>query len=412
DLTDGNLLWRWYVAPPAGGDPLWDTDSCPPSTCSGNVAPVIGDWGTMSLGGNGTTGPIAGAGPSFGDPVVDSHHGIVFISTSQASPDWNGTYRPGPDLYSDSVIALNATDGRAIWFYQTTPHDLYDFDCGWNTVLGSVTVGGSVQEAVFKACKNGYLYALDALTGKLLWYFDPPTIVRNLTGNADYVATRNYSGTLPWINYPSTQEFKQCPGENGAVESDIALAYSKIYVATYNFCTFGQVAPVSKEGSQVWGVTGLQPETQRANTTIYAVDASTGEVAWSYFMPNIPYRGWLTASNGLIFAGSLDGSVHILDASTGKQVYDLYVGPPLYESPTLGAAVDGQVFLYQLVGSSAYGAFAGGVPGDLLAFSLPPPAPPSWEGYIPFVAVGVLASVVVVLFVENSSLRRSASRRT
>ena len=124
---------------------------------------------------NGTTDHVlAGAGPSFGDPVVDTHHGIVFVSTSQASPDWNGTYRPGPDLYADSIIALNTTNGHMLWFYQTTPHDLFDFDCGWNTVLGNVTSGGSAQEVVFKACKNGYVYAIGALTGALLWYFNPP----------------------------------------------------------------------------------------------------------------------------------------------------------------------------------------------------------------------------------------------
>ncbi len=411
NLTGGGLLWRWYVAPPAGGDPLWDTDSCPPSSCHGNVLPVNGDWGTLSLNPPGTSGPIAGAGPSFGDPVVDTRHGIVFVSTSQASPDWNGTYRPGPDLYSDSVVAVNATDGKMMWFFQTTPHDLFDFDCGWNTVLGSVTVGGSVQEAVFKACKNGYLYALTALTGKLLWYFDPPTVARSLTGNADYVATGNYSGTLPWINYPSTSEFLQCPGENGAVESDIALAYSKIYVATYNFCTHGQVAPVSTVGSQVWGVKYLQPEMQGANTTIYAIDASTGKVSWSYFMPSIPYRGWLTERNGLIFGGSLDGSIHVLDASTGKQVSDIYVGPPLYESPTIGPGADGRVYLYQLTGGTGYGAFSQGVPGDILAYTLSSPAPPSWESYVPAVAAGLLAAAVVVLVIENRSLRKAASRR-
>jgi len=411
DLTTKSLLWRWYVTPAAGGDPLWDTNSCPASTCHGNVASVDGDWGTLSLNGPGSSGPIAGAGPGFGDPVVDTRHGIVYVSTSQASPDWNGTFRPGPDLYSDSVVALNSTSGNMIWFFQTTPHDLYDFDCGWNTVLGNTTIGGKTQEAVFKACKNGYVYALDALTGKQLWYFDPPTVARSLTGNANYVVTRNYSGSLPWINYPSTKQFKQCPGENGAVESDLAYAYSKIYVATYNFCTFGQIAPVGTEGSQVWGVTGLRPDWQHANTTIYAIDASTGKEAWRYFISTVPFRGCLTASGGLIFAGSLDGSIHILDALTGNQVYDLYVGPSLYQSPTIGSASNGRVFLYQLIGAPSYGAFAGGVPGDLIAFTLRSPTSASWETYVPWIATGVLAAAVTALLIENRSLRRAPSRR-
>ena len=413
NLADQSLLWRWFVVPGAGGNQSWDAQSCPPPSCRGNVAPVSGDWGTMSLNGPGTTGPIAGAGPSFGEPVVDSEHGIVFVSTSQASPDWNGTYRPGPDLYSDSIVALNATNGRMIWFYQTTPHDLYDFDCGWNAALGMVTESGNVREAVFKACKNGYLYALDALTGELLWYFDPPTVARTLTGNADYVVTKKYSGNLPWINYPSTKPFVQCPGANGAVESDIAVAYSMVYVATYNLCTYGQVASVSTVGSQVWGATGLQPQRQTANTTIYAVDESTGTVAWSYFMAGIPYRGWLTASNHLVFAGGLDGSIHVFDASNGRQVADVYVGTPLYESPTIGAGADGTVRLFQLVGTSSYGAFAGAVPGALMAYWAPPGSQngTSWESYVPWVATGVLAAVAVWMFVENRSLRRGASGR-
>jgi glucose dehydrogenase len=409
-LTNGSLLWQWFVMPQAGGDPNWDTDSCPPPSCHGNVAPVKGDWGTMSLNGPGKGGPVAGAGPSFGDPVVDTVHGIVFVSTSQASPDWNGTYRPGPNLYSDSVVAINAKKGNMMWFFQTTPHDLYDFDCGWNTVLGNATIGGSVQPAVFKACKNGYVYALNALTGKLLWYFNPPSVARNLTGNADYVVTKNYSGNLPWINYPSTKQFKQCPGNNGAIESDIVFAYSKVYVATYNFCTFGTVAPVGTKGSHVWGVTGLQPDWRHANTTIYAIDASTGKEAWSYFIPTVPYRGWLTGTGGLILAGSLDGSIHILDAFTGKQVYDLYVGPPLYESPTIGYGSDGRVYLYQLIGAPSYGAFTGGVPGDLMAYTIRPQPSASWETYVPAVAAGILAAVVTVLYIENQSLRRAAKR--
>ena len=418
NLTDGSLLWRWYAVPAAGGDPNWDADSCSTnstSACHGNVAPYSGDWGTMEATAtvNGTTDHVlAGAGPGFGDPVVDSRHGIVFVSTSQASPDWNGTYRPGPDLYANSIVALNLTDGRMLWFYQTTPHDLYDFDCGWNTVLGNATIGGTALEAVFKACKNGYLYALDALTGKLLWKFDPPTVTRNLTGNANYVVTGNYSATLPWINYPSTQEFEQCPGANGAIESDIAFAYSKVYVATINFCSFGQVTAVNVQGGQVWGVKNLTPDFLHANTTIYAVDATNGSVAWRYTLPTIPFRGWLTASNGLIFAGALDGSIHVFDAQTGSQVEQLYIGPPLYESPTIGSAVSGQVFLYQLTGSASYGpgGFSGGTPGDVMAYTVLS-SPASWETYVPQVAVGLLAAAVVVLVIENRSIKRGASKK-
>jgi glucose dehydrogenase len=395
--NQSSLLWRWYVTPGAGGDPKWDVNSCSTnstSTCHGNVAPVSGDWGSMGYG-NMT---MAGAGPSFGDPVVDARLGIVYVSTSQPSPDWNGTYRPGPNLYSDSVVALNLTNsGKMLWFYQTTPHDLFDFDCGWNTALGNVTLpGGGTHEAVFKACKNGYVYALDALTGNKLWYFDPPSLVRLNTANADYVATGNYSGTLPWINSPSTAQFTQCPGTQGGVESDIAVAYGMVYVATHNYCTYGQVSDVQTVGSNVWGVKYLNPDND-ANTTIYAIDASTGKAAWSYFIQGVPFRGWLTASGGMVFAGSLDGSIHILDAKTGRQVSSQYLGTSLYESPTIGSTASGQVYLFQLIGFTSFGPFSQPVPGALLAFAPTSSGPPAVWDVVQLAAVVALVASSIVL---------------
>jgi len=404
DVTNQKLLWRWYVVPPAGGDPQWDTNSCPPP-CHGNVAPVNGDWGTLGY----ANKTFAGAGPSFGDPVVDQRTGFVYVSTSQASPGWNGTYRPGPDLYSDSIVALNASSGKMAWFFQTTPHDLYDFDCGWNTVLGNVTTGGHTQAAVFKACKNGYVYALDATSGKLLWYFDPPSVVRSLTGNADYVATGSYNGSLPWLNYPSIQQFTQCPGENGAIESDIAYAYGMIYVAAHNFCTVGQVGPVDTRGNLVWGAKSLQPDWQGANTTIYALNASNRAVVWKYPIPLVPYRGWLTATGGLVFASSLDGKIHVLDALTGREVHEVYLGPSLYEGPTFGSSAVGKVYLFQLTSASSYGAFSAGTPGSLMAFSVTQEGV-QWQAYLPFALVGVVAAATMFLLLENRTLRRRIRR--
>src|SRR5947207_2488040 len=79
---------------------------------------------------------------------------------------------------SDSIVAMNVTNGKMLWFFQSTPHDLFDFDCGWNVVLGNAFVDGQNRSVVFKGCKNGYLYALDASTGSLLWYFNPPSVKR------------------------------------------------------------------------------------------------------------------------------------------------------------------------------------------------------------------------------------------
>jgi alcohol dehydrogenase (cytochrome c) len=366
NITDGALLWRWFVTPPAGGESDWDRLSCPPP-CTGNVAPYPGDWGDMGYNGSNT---LAGAGASWGQYAVDESRGVVYLSTSQPSPDWNATNRPGPNLYSDSIVALNATTGAMIWFFQTTPHDMYDFDCGWNVVLGNLTVHGGNVSAVFKACKNGFVYALNATNGSLLWYFDPPSVMRMNTENSLYVETGSYNSTLSWPEYPSNESYVQCPGANGAIEADIAFAYGKIFVATHNFCYVVGTGPVDNYGGNVTGAGFVTPLPQEANTTIYALDASTGKVDWSFFIPGVPFRGWLTASGGLVYVSSLDGDIYALSEVDGRLVGKIHVGPSLYEGPVLGSDAAGRVIFLQLVSASDYRLSNSGTPGVLVAYEV------------------------------------------
>ncbi len=140
NITTGVSIWRWFIVPPAGGDPNWDTEDMVQfangSTTNygrpqGNVLPYTGDWAIMGYNGNST---LAGAGVGWGEYAVDAKLGVVYVGTSQPSPDENATFRPGPNLFSDSIVALNITSGKMVWYYQSTPHDLWDFDCGWNVV--------------------------------------------------------------------------------------------------------------------------------------------------------------------------------------------------------------------------------------------------------------------------------------
>jgi glucose dehydrogenase len=406
NVTSGQLLWRWYVVPPAGGDPNWDSSTCPPP-CHGNVPPYPGDWGTLGT----TSGRSrAGAGPSWGQPAVDEKDGILFLGTSQPSPDWNATYRPGPGLYADSIIALGISSGKMLWFYQTTPHDLYDFDCGWNVALGTVNIGGVDTTVVYKACKNGYVYALGATSGKLIWYFDPPSVVRTNTPNADYVKSGAYNATLR-ATAPNT--VIQCPGINGGVESDIAVSGGRIFVATHNFCAYVTPSSVGSIGGAVSGAKLIKYVFDHANTTIYALDATTGRQLWSHFFGGIPYRGWLTTTGGLVFASTLNGDIVALNAQDGSIAGLTHVGSGLYEGVTVGSDSSGSVLLFQLTSSSAYGGFAAGVPGAILAFSPGRESVELWS-YLPWILVGALGGVATVLvpFVVRRSITERNRRHS
>ncbi|MDA4127089.1 MAG: PQQ-binding-like beta-propeller repeat protein [Thaumarchaeota archaeon] len=386
NVTDGKILWRWYISPPAGGDPKWDAETCAPP-CHGNVSPYPGDWGSLGLS-NGST--RAGAGPSWGQPAVDQNDGLILIGTSQPSPDWNATYRPGPNLYSDSVVALEIKSGKLAWYFQTTPHDLYDFDCGWNVALANTVIGGMNRTTVFKACKNGYVYALDAKSGELLWEFNPPSLARLNTKNADYAFTGKYNATGKWTQTDSGV-VKQCPGINGGIESDISVAYGKVFVAAHNFCSVVRIGPVSKVGASISGASGISFDFLHANTTIYAIDASTGKESWEYFLPSVAYRGWLTSTGGMVIASTLYGRILALDSQSGQLVASITVGSSLYEGVTLGTDQIGEIKLFQLTTAPSYGGFVTAVPGVLLVYGLTRSGSPL-ELWLPWVALGVAAA--------------------
>ncbi len=149
-------------------------------------------------------------------------------------------------------------------------------------------------------------------------------------------------------------------------------------------------------GANEWGVRQLIPDFSEANATIYGLNASSGKIAWSYFLPRIAYRGWLSVSNGVVYAGALDGYIHALDGKTGEQIYALNVGQSLYESPTIGSTLSGATLLLQLTSPPSYGAFSGNETGYLFAFGVPQ-ANEGIVSYALYGAIGGIAAVVAVL---------------
>jgi glucose dehydrogenase len=155
------LMWRDFIMPPQdGSDPGWSLSSVNNMTNAyifngtGAVnlkslsqsqlnATLYDDWG--NLGWNGTRG-AAGTNTAWGgEMALDPNTGTAYVATSQVAPDWNATFRPGPNLWSDSVLSINDTTGKINWAFQTTPHDLHDWDCSWSVMLGNTTINGQTQ---------------------------------------------------------------------------------------------------------------------------------------------------------------------------------------------------------------------------------------------------------------------------
>ena len=143
DIYSGKQLWTFHVLPHKG-EPGYDTWGKGSAEYMGNMAA----WGSMT---------------------ADEQLGYIYVPLSAPTVSYYGGHRPGKNLYSDSLLALNAKTGKLVWYFQMVHHDLWDYDSATPPVLGDITVDGRRIKAVIASNKTGFLYVFDRVTGKPVW---------------------------------------------------------------------------------------------------------------------------------------------------------------------------------------------------------------------------------------------------
>jgi len=313
---------------------------------------------------------------------------MAFLNTNNKDP-YVGPCTPGPDLWSASIFALNVTTGAFIWGFQANAHDLWDYDCSWWQAAANETVNGVNTPVIFKTCKNGYLFELNARTGDLIWAWTPTQSILprcflcymwnplNRTQMIlDFPTSTKANPENPnppmLVGNPGTSfedEQAYSPTLNyvfGASENlPIGFVYTGENATTY-FTTAGDTFGPPAPGEATIG--------SQDNATIFAINMATGQAVWNYFVPTQGYRGGVTTSGNTVFLTLSSGSLVMLNAQTGQLIRNFYVGGPLNVLPSIGATSSGQE---EVVVSIEAGLVTWGtsVPGDLVGLtlqSLPP----------------------------------------
>ncbi len=262
---------------------------------------------------------INSGGGLWYSPAFDDQ-GHIYIGTGNPGPfpgtekyPW-GSSRPGPDLYTDSIVKLDAKTGKLAWYYQQTPHDLYDHDLQDPPILADV--GG--RQVVIAAGKSGFVLALEAETGKLLWRRSVG--IHNGHDNDGLYAMRHEYDKL---HMPETV----LPGLVGGVIAPMATDGSTLFVPVVN-------------DAVTYTTQVLPSESRHATGEVVALDIATGAVRWIAKLPSAAY-GAVTAVNDLVFATDFAGTVFAFDASTGKLVWQAQ----LSAGTNTGVAVDGDMLI-------------------------------------------------------------------
>ena len=304
------------------GRKLWHFDTVPE-----------GLWSTGNV-------DINSGGGLWYSPAFDGR-GNMYIGTGNPAPfpgtsrfPW-GSSRPGPDLYTDSIVKLNATTGKLEWYYQLTPHDLYDHDLQDPPILANV----SGRQVVIAAGKGGIVLAVDAQTGKLLW--KRSVGIHNGHDNDGLYAMKHEYSKLKLGE-------TVYPGLLGGVIAPMATDGTTVFVPVVNH-------PVSFSSQ-------TEPQESGPSTgELVALDTATGSVRWDHKFPAAAF-GAATAVNDVVFATTFSGKLYAFDASSGSVAWE----SQLPAGTNTGVAVDGDTLI-----APAGIALESGQAPQIIAYRLP-----------------------------------------
>lgn len=281
--------------------------------------------------------PGLNSGGGLWDPPSFDAQGDLYIGVANPGPigqtgwprgyPW-GTSRPGPDLYTDSVVKLSP-QGKLLWYYQLTPHDLYDWDLQNSPVLS--TAHG--QPVVIGGGKAGILIELSARTGKLLWKL--PVGVH--TGHENDGLLTEHATPASHIALPA--RFNLEPGVFGGVESQLASNGSTTFAAVNNLAL-----PMTVNGAAESGA-AFTASIEKATGEMVAVNQDTGKIEWDTRLPSSPY-GAAAVTNDVVFTTTFRGDLYALDAATGA----ILLRTPLSAGSNAPVTVDGD---YVIAGAAA-----------------------------------------------------------
>jgi alcohol dehydrogenase (cytochrome c) len=333
DAETGKLAWRFWTIPAPGEH---GSDSWP---------------GDLYLHGGGTTWM-----PGTYDPQLNT----LYWGTSNPAPDFEGSVRPGDDLYTDCVLALDPDSGKLKWYFQFTPHDLFDYDATETPVLINATYKGQPRKLLLEANRNGFIYALDR-------------------SNGEFLSATRFVNKLNWAQgidekgrpirtqvQPTPEGTKVCPGYAGATNW-FAPSYNESTQLLYFMATeqcqnyFSASEPQKFTPGKEFYSTGVKHiPGDNSQKILLAFNLADGTLAWKYPQIGVAHStgGTMTTAGGLLFFGDDGQSLEAVDARDGKPLWHFNTGQDMSASP-MSYAVSGRQYVAIAVGS------------DIFSFTLP-----------------------------------------
>ena len=325
DADTGDRRWRFYTVPGPGepGHETWEGDS----------------W-------------KVGGAPAWNTGTYDPPTNQIFWPTGNPSPSNRGEGRAGDNLYSNSLLALNADTGKMNWYFQFTKHDEHDWDATQVPVIIDTPIDAGGKHLIAQADRNGFFYVIDRTTGKLMSATAYGKITWSDKKDAEGRPVANNQAS------PTLEGRTICPGALGTTNF-MAPTYDPqtglFYATARDQCDTFSTAPQPYEAGHAYYGSAYFPseDAEPYLGFLKAIDPATGEMKQKFQHTSPTWSGVLSTAGGLVFSGDAEGNFIAFDAATLKSLWHFQMGGAVY-APPMAFAVDGKEYVAIGAGSAVY----------------------------------------------------------
>lgn len=296
-----------------------------------------------------------GGGSAWTTPAIDPELGLVFLGVGNPSPQMDDSSRPGDNLYTVSLVALDAESGRMRWYYQQVPHDMWGYDVASPPMLIDVHAHGGRVPAVVQAGKTGWLYAIDRRTGDLLYKSDAFVPQSNL------------------FKRPTAEGIEIAPGGGGGANwspTSFDPRSGLVYVAAMHLpmrYTVKEIPATADKAAVHY--TLLEPVNGPRWGTLSAIDTrDNGRIRWQVKTAEPLLGGVLATAGNIVFSGEGNGAFSAFDAASGNRLWQFNCGAGV-NAPPITYEIDGKQYVAVAAGGNAVFGFKQGE--SLVVFALP-----------------------------------------
>ncbi|MGZ5155538.1 MAG: PQQ-dependent dehydrogenase, methanol/ethanol family [Caldimonas sp.] len=349
DANDGKLLWTFYTIPETGHEGKWAVNDATNRDMHRDVAAEKAQFAKNS----GFFKTLGGG--VWMAPAIDKEANTAYFVVGNPSPDLYGAERPGDNLYTDSIVAVDLNTGAYKWHYQYVAHDVWDLDAVSPVILTeAMGKDGKMRKVAIHGGKTGHVYVHDRATGELIRFSEAMIPQENM-----------------WV-LPTKDGARMLPGANGGVEwSPMAInpKLRMVYAANLHQPMTYHVEQAAYPGGKLWlGGAFKVIASEKQWGRLAAVNLDTGKMAWKFDTDQPLIGGVLATAGDLVFNGEGNGLFRAFDAKTGKKLWEYQCGAGV-NAPAVSYMVAGKQYVAVAAGGNTQLDFKRG--NTVMVFALP-----------------------------------------